>query len=109
MHLAELNPPARKIYYFQYSIGDAWLVEHNAKFYCAYCFQYSIGDAGGSCPWFLWVFKFLYWRVWVSAGACWLWLFWFGLCVSVLGVEVWVSACFFSSASACAEKLHDVL
>ncbi len=21
-------------------------------------FQYSIGDAGGSCRWFLWVFKF---------------------------------------------------
>ncbi len=40
-------------------------------------FQYSIGDAGGSCLWFLWVFKFLCRCVWVSAAACWLWLFWF--------------------------------
>ena len=31
-------------------------------------FQYSVGDAGGSCVWFLWVFKFLCWRVWVSCG-----------------------------------------
>ena len=29
--------------------------------------------------------------------------------VGVSGVEMCVSACFFSSASACAEKLHDVL
>ena len=33
-------------------------------------FQYSIGDAGGSCPWFLWVFKFLCRCVWVSAAGC---------------------------------------
>ncbi len=32
-------------------------------------FQYSIGDAGCSCSWFLWVFKFLCRRVWVSAAA----------------------------------------
>ena len=38
---------------------------------CRWCsFQYSIGDAGGSCVWFLWVFKFLCRRVWVSAAAC---------------------------------------
>ena len=42
-------------------------------------------------------------------GACRLWLFWFGFCVGAPRREVWVSACFFSSASACAEKLHDVL
>ena len=31
-------------------------------------FQYSIRDAGGFCLWFLWVFKFLCRRVWVSCG-----------------------------------------
>jgi len=36
-------------------------------------------------------------------------LFWFCLFVGVSGVEMCVSACFFSSASASAEKLHDVL
>ncbi len=35
--------------------------------------------------------------------------FGFVFCVGAPGAEVWVSACFFSSASACAEKLHDVL
>ena len=37
-------------------------------FSTAEIFQYSIGDAGGSCLWFLWVFKFLCRRVWVSCG-----------------------------------------
>ncbi len=72
-------------------------------------FQYSVGDAGASCPCFLRLFKFLCRRVWVSCGACWLWLFWFCfLCwrAEKRGVGVCV---FFSSASVCAEELHDVL
>jgi hypothetical protein len=47
--------------------------------------------------------------VWISAAACCLWLFWFCLCVGAPGTEVWTSACFFSSAPACAEGLHGVL
>ncbi len=47
--------------------------------------------------------------VWVLQGFCWLWLFWFCLFVGVSGVEMCVFACFFSSASARAEKLYDVL
>ena len=72
-------------------------------------FQYSVGDAEGSCVWFLWVFKFLCRRVWVSCGGlltvvvlvlslCW--------CAEKRGVGVCV---FFSSASACAGRLHGVL
>ena len=88
---------------FQYSIGDAKAKEVVYPLAMRLDFQYSIGDAGGSCVWFLWVFKFLCRRVWVSCG---------GLLTVV--VLVWslcwraekrgVGVCvFFSSASACAE------
>ena len=95
---------------FQYSIGDAEeacvRVRHVGR---RIDFQYSIGDAEGSCVWFLWVFKFLCRRVWVSCGGlltvvvlvlslCW--------CAEKRGVGVCV---FFSSASACAGRLHGVL
>ena len=78
---------------FQYSIGDAeaygteWYyllppltfntplempLRHveTREVVFSFLFQYSIGDAGGSCVWFLCVFKFLCRRVWVSAAAC---------------------------------------
>jgi hypothetical protein len=47
--------------------------------------------------------------MWVLCGVLLGALFWFCLFVGVSGVEACVSACFFSSASACAGKLHDVL
>ena len=47
--------------------------------------------------------------MWVLCGVLLGALFWFCLFVGVSGVEMCVSACFFISASACAEKLHDVL
>ncbi len=94
---------------FQYSIGDAARGPASARVCGFVNFQYSIGDAGGSCTWFLCVFKFLCRCVWVFAAACWLWLFWFCFlcwCAGSGGVGVCV---FFSSASVCAEELHDVL
>jgi len=42
-------------------------------------------------------------------GFCWVRYFGFIFCVGAPGVEMCVSACFFVSASASAEKLHDVL
>ena len=54
--------------HFQYSIGDANVEQLKLLRLLYNRFQYSIGDAGGSCVWFLWVFKFLCWRVWVSCG-----------------------------------------
>jgi hypothetical protein len=47
--------------------------------------------------------------MWVCAGVLLGALFWFYLFVGVSGVEMCVSACLFVSASASAEKLHDVL
>jgi hypothetical protein len=47
--------------------------------------------------------------MWVLCGVLSGALFWFCLFVGVSGVEVCLSACFFSSASPCAERLHDVL
>ncbi len=57
--------------HFQYSVGDAVAKPVRRDFsQSGLSFQYSVGDAGGSCLWFLWVFKFLCRRVWVSAAAC---------------------------------------